>query len=38
MQHALPALHVRYTQAAELLAADAVVEQGSQYRPIAGRP
>jgi hypothetical protein len=35
MQHALPALHVLYTQATELLAADAMIEQGGQYRPIA---
>src|SRR5271154_2605542 len=35
MQHALAALHVLYTQAAELLAADAVIEQGGQDGAIA---
>jgi hypothetical protein len=31
----LTALHVLNAQPAELLAADAVIEQGGQYRPIA---
>src|SRR5271163_5188904 len=35
MQHALPALDVLYTQAAELLAADAMIEQGGQDGAIA---
>jgi len=35
MQHALPALHVLYAQAAELLATDAMIEQGGQDGAIA---
>ncbi len=35
MQHALPALHVLYPQATELLAADTMVEQGGQDGAIA---
>ena len=35
MHHALPALHVLYAQPAELLATDAVIEQGGQDGAIA---
>jgi hypothetical protein len=35
MQHSLTALHVLYAQSAELLAADAVVEQGGENGTIA---
>jgi hypothetical protein len=35
MHHSPSALEVAQTQAAQLLAADSMIEQGSQYRPVS---